>query len=161
MDGSGESGVAAWLIDGLAALLFGAAAAFVGMSLGHPTVAAAGGSAGFALALLFLRSVAPEPRRHRLPTFEPVVWEEPGASQDLLDLTELEPLELDDVLIADQDSRVVRLFAAPQLPSPGEMKARIDEHIASREAPADIAHLPVDASAALREALADLRRSLG
>lgn len=161
MDGSGESGIAAWLIDVSAALLFAAAAAFVGQSLLNPAAAAVGGSAGFAMALLFLRSVAPEPRRFRLPAFEPVEWDEPGEFGDCAEPAELEPLLLEDALTLEQDSRVVRLFATPPLPSPGELKARIDAHLSGKDAPAEVVRLPVDASAALRDALADLRRSLG
>lgn len=161
MDGTGESGVVAWTIDALAALLFAAAAAFAGTSLLGPPAAAVGGSAGFAVALLFLRSVKPEAARHRLPVFEPAKWDGPGEFEGAVELTEREPLLLDDPLIVEQDSRVVRLFAAHPLPSPGEMKARIDAHLAGKDGPGEVVQLPVDASAALRDALADLRRSLG
>ena len=64
-------------------------------------------------------------------------------------------LLLDDVLpVADPGSRVVRLFDAAAMPTPGELMARIDRHLASPQ-PA-----PPDASQALFEALADLRSSL-
>jgi len=67
------------------------------------------------------------------------------------------PLVLDDVLreIAP-DSRVVQLFDRSAMPSPTNPKARIDRH-PDRGTP----HFPSpDASEALFEALADLRRSL-
>jgi hypothetical protein len=66
-------------------------------------------------------------------------------------------LVLDDILgeIAS-DARVVRLFDRKAMPTPGELKARIDSHIG--QAPA--ASAPVDASQALSDALAELKRSL-
>ena len=72
-------------------------------------------------------------------------------------------LLLDDQLVeAEASSRVVRLFAAPPLPTPGQLKERIDRHLATGtmhvvreyEGPAP------DASDALYAALSDLRRSL-
>jgi hypothetical protein len=63
-----------------------------------------------------------------------------------------EPLALDDILAElGPDSRVVRLFDPASMPSPAELSARIDR----RRHPAS-----VDASEALHEALAELRRSL-
>jgi hypothetical protein len=63
-----------------------------------------------------------------------------------------EPLPLDDILAElGSDSRVVRLFDPAAMPSPAELSARIDRHL-------DPA--PADASEALHEALAELRRSL-
>jgi hypothetical protein len=53
------------------------------------------------------------------------------------------------------DSRIVQLFAAAPIPTPGELKARIDRHLAGPGAPA-----AQDASEALVEALTQLRRSL-
>lgn len=66
-----------------------------------------------------------------------------------------EPLVLDDIL--DQlspDSRVVRLFDPAAMPTPAQLKSRIDRHLdgAAPEAP--------DASQALHDALAELRRSI-
>ena len=160
MDGAGEGGAAAWLIDTVAALLFAAAGAFAGGVFAGASGAAAACVTGFALALLFLRSVGTEPWRHRLPGFMPADWPELDAEQPLDRFGE-EPLLLEDVLAVPEDSRVVQLFAVPRLPSPGELKARIDAHLAEREPGAEVAQLPLDASAALREALADLRRSIG
>lgn len=67
-----------------------------------------------------------------------------------------EPLELDDILNElGPDSRVVRLFDRKAMPTPGELKTRIDGHL--HQAPAR----PLsDASQALSDALAELRRSL-
>lgn len=66
-------------------------------------------------------------------------------------------LVLDDILgeIAS-DARVVRLFDRKAMPTPGELKARIDSHIGQASA----ASPPVDASQALSDALAELKRSL-
>jgi hypothetical protein len=68
-----------------------------------------------------------------------------------------EPLVLTDVLYElGSDSRVVRLFDPSKMPTPGQLKSRVDRHL-EREAPPAA---PSDASQALSEALAELRRSL-
>jgi hypothetical protein len=68
---------------------------------------------------------------------------------------EQEPLVLDDILAElGPDSRVVRLFDPSAMPTPGHLKARIDDHLGQGRKPAP------DASEALSEALAELRRSL-
>jgi len=74
-----------------------------------------------------------------------------------LDLRHPEPLELDDVLAElGPDSRVVRLFDRKAMPTPGQLKSRIDHHHGQGASAA--AHS--DASQALSDALAELRRSL-
>ncbi len=74
-----------------------------------------------------------------------------------------EPLLLDDALSGpDPASRIVQLFASQPMPTPGQLKERIDRHLASgsmhvvheHEGPAP------DASDALYAALAELRQSL-
>jgi len=67
-----------------------------------------------------------------------------------------EPLELNDILgELRPDARVVRLFDRKQMPTPGQLKSRIDSHL--EQAPVR----PLsDASQALSDALAELRRSL-
>ena len=64
-------------------------------------------------------------------------------------------LVLDDILAKlAPDSRVVRLFDKDAMPTPAQLRARIEDHLdmgASDSA---------DASQALHEALAELRRSL-
>jgi hypothetical protein len=121
-------------------------------------------SACFALGVLAMRAVKPEVRAYPMASFAvdpiaPVEVEEPL----LLDTLYEEPLLLDDPLAApEKDSRVVQLFAHPALPTPGQLKERIDRHLATGtmhvvhefEGPAP------DASDALYAALADLRRSL-
>ena len=66
------------------------------------------------------------------------------------------PLELDDILARiGPDSRVVRLFDRKAMPTPGQLKTRIDSHL-EQAAPS---HAQPDASQALSDALAELRRS--
>lgn len=67
------------------------------------------------------------------------------------------PLMLDDILAEiGPDSRVVRLFDRKAMPTPGQLKSRIDHHLARDAGRAGT----TDASEALSEALAELRRSL-
>jgi hypothetical protein len=71
-----------------------------------------------------------------------------------------EELLLDDVLAElKPDSRVVRLFNPADVPTAGELKARIDRHLGEGMNPA--APRQQDDSQALYDALANLRRSLG
>lgn len=68
-----------------------------------------------------------------------------------------ETLVLDDILAElGPDSRVVRLFDRKAMPTPGQLKSRIDSHLERGSTPAAQA----DAAKALSEALAELRRSL-
>ena len=65
-------------------------------------------------------------------------------------------LMLDDVLAEiGPESRVVRLFDRKAMPTPGQLKSRIDDHLGRASWAANS-----DASQALSDALADLRRSL-
>lgn len=67
-----------------------------------------------------------------------------------------EPLLLDDVLAQlGPDSRVVRLFDRKSMPTPGQLQSKIDHHLGNRTSGVNY-----DASEALSEALAELRRSL-
>ena len=68
-----------------------------------------------------------------------------------------EPLVLDDILAQlGPNSRVVRLFDKSAMPTPGHLKARIDDHLQQENS-----HFGgPDASQALSDALAELRRSL-
>lgn len=64
-----------------------------------------------------------------------------------------EPLLLDDILAElGPDSRVVRLFDRDAMPTPGQLKSRIDRHLEPGES--------ADAERALHDALAELRRSI-
>lgn len=67
------------------------------------------------------------------------------------------PLMLDDILAElGPDSRVVRLFDPKAMPTPAELKTRIDHHLGRGPPPVPLS----DASQALSDALAELRRSL-
>lgn len=90
---------------------------------------------------------------------------------DELVLTEADRLESpDELILGDEDrllvledvleeigpqSRVVRLFDRKAMPTPGQLKTKIDDHL-GRGSPA----AQSDASQALSDALAELRRSL-
>ena len=68
-----------------------------------------------------------------------------------------EPFVLDDILAElGPESRVVRLFDRKAMPTPGELKSRIDTHLEQEERRSG----GPDASQALSDALAELRRSL-
>jgi hypothetical protein len=134
-----------------------------------------GADTGGALALAYLlcsrtmRAIAPERQSFAQPVFalaelSPVEIDE-ESSELLLTETDRVPAEqgsdvllLDDVLDAiGNDSRVVRLFDPAAMPTPGQLRSRIDRHIekgapTSRGAP--------DASHELHEALAKLRANL-
>jgi len=128
------------------------------------------GTAGIAavvaypVAQLLLKLLAGRPRPFPQPIFD-ILKIEPVEIDELL-LTESDrlqpdrepaPLELDDVLVGiAPDSRVVQLFDPSAMPTPGQLKARIDRHLdgVTSHSP------PPDASEALFAALADLRRSL-
>jgi hypothetical protein len=67
-------------------------------------------------------------------------------------------LMLEDILAElGPESRVVRLFDPAAMPTPAQLNARIERHLAEESAPT----APPDASQALYDALAELRRSLG
>jgi hypothetical protein len=130
-----------------------AAYAYLAREVGNPILAGETGVAATAALLLsyrLLSAVAPPVRRKPVPIFdvreiEPVP-EGPPAEEplDLVDiLTELEP-----------DSRVVRLFDPAAMPTPGELKTRIDDHLAPD------GERSAEAAKALHDALAELRRSL-
>lgn len=70
-------------------------------------------------------------------------------------------LLLDDPLPSPApDSRVVQLFADGRMPTAGQLKQRIDRHLADSDRPLADRPPATDASDALSEALAELRRSL-
>jgi hypothetical protein len=68
-----------------------------------------------------------------------------------------DPLVLDDILAElGPDARVVRLFDRKAMPTPGQLKSQIDTHLSQASPSAGAS----DASQALSDALAELRRSL-
>lgn len=150
-------------LDAAAAALLGAATAFALLRLGADAgYAATGATVVFAWILYGLRSVEPEASTFALAQFTPVPLEPVELPE--LELTEADrfqpaaaeaELVLDDILAEiGPDSRVVRLFDPAAMPTPGQLKARIDRHLQGNET------APPDASQALYDALAELRRSL-
>jgi hypothetical protein len=143
-------------VDAGAALLFAAAVAYALWRLMTTQVAAAGSIGAFALCLAGLRRV---PATHVSPVESccgPTPVADLLAEADRSIAHAEDELVLDDILAAlDSGSRVVRLFEPAAMPTPGQLKDRIDRHLgAGGVTPAS------DASQALHDALADLRRSL-
>lgn len=149
------------------------------LDAGPPAVGLAAGLA-FGLGVLAMRAVPAEPREHALPAFA-LLPVEAGelrlncpADELLLDSPVDEPLLLEDVLEhgelllddpldeAGSGSRVVQLFAGPLMPTPWQLRDRIEQHLATGamhvvrefEGPAP------DAADALYAALNELKRSL-
>ena len=141
--------------------------------------AAIAGGAACVLCGLALTSAARGQSKHRIPVFDLREFDPFGTEELLLTdradgelllteraeliLTDADRRERDDVLVLDDvraeitgDSRVVRLFDRDAMPTPGELKSRIDGHLEQGSA----ATGPVDASQALSDALAELKRSL-
>jgi hypothetical protein len=157
-------------VDRAASALFAGAIGYAAYrwfagSVAQPVLGAeTGGIAAFAylLAVRTLKSVRPQPRKLPVPIFD--VRQVDGFDQSELLLTEryeapaaADPLVLDDILAQlGPDSRVVRLFDPAAMPTPGQLNSRIEQHF-ERDAPAVA---PQDASQALHDALAELRRSI-
>ena len=130
------------------------------------TVAASGISAilAYPAAGLVLRLLGGGSRPFPQPVFDIVeiastqVQELLLTEDDRLQLhADADPLELDDILVEiAPDSRVVQLFDPSAMVTPGQLMARIDRHLDGGTSHSP----PPDASEALFEALADLRRSL-
>jgi len=151
-------------IDAWAAATLTVAIAYSALRIGlSPPAAAACSVASLVAGWKGLRAVGAGAPAFGLPEFaiEPF----PAAPQaDELVLTDADRLDhqpatdelvLDDVLARLEDfSRVVRLFDRSAMPTPGELKSRIDRHL---EAPAAAGP---DASQALHDALSQLRRTL-
>ena len=157
MDGERGIGLGAWLIDLAAAAIAGAAVALCLTLTGMSSAAMAAGAGCFLLSFSGLQCVAPGAARYRLPSFATPGWD--GVlDADVLELAELAPEEM----MENRGSGVVRLFPMTPLPTAGELKQRIDAHLArSRSADDDnVVLLSADATAALRSALAELKRAI-
>jgi len=154
-------------IDCVAAAIFAAAAGFSAFSFGLTVVLIATvAAASFFASLKILRSIHAGSPDFALQPFEAVALPECAEMGELL-LTDADRLNqspasddelvLDDVLASlGEGSRVVRLFDPSAMPTPGELKARIDRHL---DGPDDTL-LSSDASRTLHEALSELRRTL-
>ncbi len=168
-----------WLVELLGAAAPACAAAYAAAKLapdnGWPmaTSVLVAGSGAFVAAFTAMRAVPAEAHHLALPDFntsvlldDALLLDEPYEviSELLLDQPLIEAgceavaeLLLDDPLPAPTpDSRVVQLFADGRMPTAGQLKNRIDRHLADGTRPGT----PSDASDALSEALAALRRSL-
>jgi len=155
-------------VDFAAAAILALAAAYAAsLFAASPISAAATGAAAFFLSLKALRSLGADPDSFALAPFVPSALPEAEVGELLLtDADRLDPgaqpaaddeLMLDDVLAELEDnSRVVRLFDAAAMPTPGQLQARIDRHLNGTNPQTASA----DASEALHQALAELRRSL-
>ena len=175
-----------WLVELVGASMPAAATAFAAMKLAPingwalSSAVLLGFGGTFAAAFIAMRIVPAEARHLALTDFEPAAVPAVEAATDELLLVERyeapdelyldQPLEvaasdavaellLDDALPAPTpDSRVVQLFADGRMPTAGQLVKRIDRHLAEASVPAQAPSS--DASDALNEALAQLRRSL-
>lgn len=182
MDKAQDRGRLDWLVEVAGASAPAIAAAYAAARLaplnGWPVTSATlfGSGAMFVVAFAVMRMIPAEPRHLALPEFEAAALQEDELLLDqvsrddsALDILLLDHLEdaasekvaellLDDPLpVPAPESRVVQLFADGRMPTAGQLKTRIDRHLADggkAAAPAG------DASDALSEALAELRRSL-
>lgn len=165
-----------WLVELGGALTLAAAAAYSAFKAAPsfawpaPVATTVSGFAFFGLAMVTMKAIRPAPRQHRIAGFDV----EPMETELLLDDPWLGPLLLDDVweedvlLLEDRlseaspDSRVVRLFAFGSTPTPGELKDRIDQHLAGvpRRTLSQMSPAQPDAAQALYAALSELKRSL-
>ena len=158
-------------VDTVASALFATAVGYAAYSyltaqVGNPVLALESGAA-CAVALLLsyhlLRAIQPSARLRRVPIFDVREIDDMPADEEPLELVDMlkprveEPLDLDDILAElGSDARVVRLFDPAAMPTPGEFKDRIDDHLDDTPGGARSA----DAAQALHDALAELRRSL-
>jgi hypothetical protein len=169
-------------VDHLAAIMLAAAAGYVlfellGSQLAlrqSIAVTATGSGLIYLMVSRRLRAIQPQRPRFEFPVFRMADLElaEPDelllTEQVALVLTEadrLQPLPvapsdelvLDDILAElAPDARVVRLFDPASVETPGQLQSRIDDFLHG-ESPGSP---PADASKALYDALAELRRSL-
>lgn len=151
------------LVDAAAAATLAAAAGYCAFRLSStPAVVLILAATMLLAAFRGLQAVGPGPATFALRTFGVAPLPAPEGCGELI-LTDSDRLEqagtdelvLDDVLAKLEDfSRVVRLFDRSAMPTPGELKNRIDRHL-DGSPPS-----PPDASQALHDALSELRRTL-
>ena len=161
------------LVSRVAAAVFGGACGYstftllTGLGAQPSRMAMALGAAAFGYLLCdrLLAKVGVATPRFAVPVFNVAAIEPMGPAElELTDSDRLvpaagagEPLELDDVLAEiGPDARVVRLFDPAAMPTPGQLKARIDRHLDQGVS----GSAPPDASQALYDALSELRRSM-
>lgn len=136
--------------DLAAALLLAIAAAYaVAATVNHAVGAVVAGAIAFSACLALLRGGGRHERVYPLARFTPRALELHG-------LPELVLREDERLVSVGPDSRVVRLFDPAAMPPFGHTGARTDRNPDVGTSPT----APPDASQALYDALADLRRSL-
>lgn len=130
-------------------------------------VAALAGLVTFASGLALMRLASRREASFGIRAFRPseledeLVLDQPVAESAADPVAKLAELLLDDPLpVAAPDLRVVQLFPPQAVPSPEELKRRIDRHLVRREVGPASDPGPDDASDSLRLALEDLRRTL-
>ena len=139
---------AAWLFDLGGASALAGAAGFAFLKLGSsdhlPFGAAVAATLAFLASYAVLKRIGGEPAALPLNSFTaPEIEPEP----------EPDALLLDDVLASiGPESRVVRMFAPDQMPTAGQLRARIDRHVGGGN--------DDDAADAMHQALADIRKAL-
>lgn len=155
-------------VQRVAAASVGGAVAFAAFSLLRPVAdepgrgafTAAAAFAAYVLCARLLNRVDAATGRFPVRAFDVGAIEQAAAEQSPAADSEPpadEPLVLDDILAEiGPDARVVRLFDPAAMPTPGQLRARIDRHLEDCDPTAGL----VDASQALYDALAELRRSL-
>ena len=159
--------------DVAAAAIFAAALAFAALRFG-PMPAAAAGAVAFFVMFRGLQSIEAKAPAFPVEMFEAVPLPAAIEPEEMLLTDVYEPKGEDDELVLDdvfaapdavlvledvlarlgENSRVIRLFDPSAMPTPGEMQSRIDRHLEGSSA------CNADASKALHNALADLRKSL-
>jgi len=149
-------------VEYASAIAFASAIGFAVGSFFPLPCAVGGATLAFILSARVLRAVARTPQfilsDFSLPELEEWPDELLLTERHEPPVAEEEPLLLDDVLAEmGPDSRVVRLFDRKAMPTPGQLRSRIDRHLDDHRAPEADAQ---DASQALLDALAELRQSL-
>ncbi len=96
-----------------------------------------------------------DPEIEREKAGEPEELERSQAAETEAPVVE-EDLVLDDLADFGPNSRVVRLFDAAAMPTPGQLGSRIDQHLQGEPAQTQSA----EAAQALQDALAELRRAI-
>ena len=151
------------VVDAVAAIALAAASGFASFALlGGPASTLAASIVTGLAAWLGLQRIEAAPMTHHLPHFLPASAEFADPADELVLTEEMAIVAANELLLDDileelgPESRVVRLFARPAPPTAGELSDSIDRHL---NAGPDRFQAP-DASDALLNALADLRRSL-
>lgn len=158
-------------LDRAASGLFAVAAGFAGTALLAARVGSserwAGAAAIAALAyfasLRLLGAIEPKAPVLPVPVFDVREMEPIEPDELLLGAPDVESGVMDDTLLLEdalgeltEDSRVVRLFDPAAMPTPGQLNERIRQHLETDSS----SGATQDASQALHEALAELRRTL-